>query len=120
MERNLGRMDCWNEANGLKFNRTKCWILYFAHSNGRQCYRLGAEWLEDCMEEMDLGVLVDVGPNMDQYHAQVAGRANGILACIRKCCQQEQGSAPPSVLSTGEVTPGILCSVLGPLLQEKH
>ncbi|KAK4829755.1 hypothetical protein QYF61_006479 [Mycteria americana] len=75
----------------MRFNKAKCKVLHLGHNNPMQRYRLGEEWLESCLEEKDLGVLVNSQAEYEPAVCPGGQKANSLLACIRNSVASRTG-----------------------------
>lgn len=64
------------------FNKTECWVLHFGRKSSVHRCRLGAEWLESCMEEKESEGVVVSCLNMSQQCAKVCPLASYLVSEI--------------------------------------
>lgn len=103
----LKTLDHWTTISGMKFHKSKCWIVHLGWSNTRHKYKLGKRWLKVSVTEKDLRVLVGAKLNMNQQCALAAKRSD-----------QNQYNQPvkrghhPDKFTISALS--VLCAVLGP------
>ena len=89
----------------MRFNKAECWVLRLGHNDPTQSYRGWGRVAGKLPGRRALGLLVNSQLNRSQRCAQVAKKANSILACIRNSVASSSRTAiVPYVLGTGEAT----------------
>ena len=56
-QRESGRLKQWAQENFMRFNKSKCKILYLGCGNPHYQYKIGKERIEHSPAEKDLGIL---------------------------------------------------------------
>lgn len=90
----------------MRFSKAKCWVLHLHCNNPMHQYRLGEKQLESCLAERDLDCWFAAG----QLCAQVAKKANDILACMKSNMSTRTREVIFS-LHSALVTPHLKCSL---------
>ena len=109
--------------NCKSFNRDKCdkcRVLHFGHNSLMHPNRLMEVCLESCLMERDLGRLMDSWLNTASSVPRWSRRPMASWLTSRMVWWAGLGKSSCPVLSTGEASPRVLCSILGTSVQKGH
>lgn len=69
--------------------------------------QVGADWIERCFQEINLGLVTDIKLNVTQQCVLAAEKANSILGCISKSVASKLKDM------IHETAAGLVCLILG-------
>lgn len=108
MQRDLDSLEkcVWTawDLNKVKWN-----VLHVGWDNPQYQDSLGYEWVVSIPMEKDLEILMEEKLDIWQQSTFAAQKANGILSCSKKKCDQYvEGDDFPPLLCTGKTSPRLL------------
>ncbi len=88
IQQDLSQLQKWSDEWQLKFNETKCKVLYMGNNNRKLQYTMDTidktVTLDESTNERDLGVLVDNNLTFDEHITLAIKKANQKLALIKR------------------------------------
>jgi len=84
IQMDLERLEKWDHANTMKFNKARCKVLHMGRGHPKHKYRLNIKRIERSPEEKDLGMLVDQKLSMAQQCALTVQKASCVMGCIKR------------------------------------
>ncbi|PKU46982.1 pol- hypothetical protein [Limosa lapponica baueri] len=83
LQRDLGRLDQWAEANSMRFNKAKSQVLHLGNNKPHATLQAWGGVAAKLPRGKGPGVFVNSRLDMSQQCAQVANKDKNILVCIR-------------------------------------
>lgn len=88
-QNNINGINSWSETWELKFNTSKCCVLYFGKSNIKSPYEINECLLKSKHQEKDLGILFSTNFRFNEHMDAMISKANRQLGIISRVFKQK-------------------------------